>query len=284
MSRNGSGTYTLPAGNPVVTGTTISSTWANNTLNDIAATLTDSVAADGQTPMTGDLNLNTNKIVNLTPATFAGDAVEFAQFTTPTFTGNVTMSSTGFALLPAGTTAQRSASPANGMIRYNTTSNVLESYINGVWTTIGSAVPVAGPAFSAYLASNQSVTSSVATKVNIDTEEFDTDTDFDTTTNRFTPTQAGYYQINGTVYFAGTANTMTESRIYLYKNGSVFKNGTAYASGSSVATLFIQTVNTLMYFNGTTDYVELWAANTSTSPSFAGGSTLTYFSGSFIRS
>jgi hypothetical protein len=79
MSRNGSGTYTLPAGNPVVTGTTISTTWANNTLNDIAATLTDSVAADGQTPMTGDLDLNSNKIVNLTAGTVAGDAVEYSQ-------------------------------------------------------------------------------------------------------------------------------------------------------------------------------------------------------------
>jgi hypothetical protein len=64
MSRNGSGVYSLPAGNPVVTNTTISSTWANNTMNDLAAALTDSVAADGQTPMTGNLDLNTNKIVN----------------------------------------------------------------------------------------------------------------------------------------------------------------------------------------------------------------------------
>jgi len=44
MSRNGSGTYTLPAGNPVVTGTTISSSWANNTLSDIATALTGSIA------------------------------------------------------------------------------------------------------------------------------------------------------------------------------------------------------------------------------------------------
>ena len=75
MSRNGSGTYSLPAGNPVVTGTTISSTWANNTMNDIASALTDSVAADGQTPMTGDLNLNTYKIINLGNPTLAQDAV-----------------------------------------------------------------------------------------------------------------------------------------------------------------------------------------------------------------
>ena len=65
MSRNGSGTYSLPAGNPVVTSTTISSAWANTTLNDIAASLTGSVASDGQTPMTGALNMATNNINNV---------------------------------------------------------------------------------------------------------------------------------------------------------------------------------------------------------------------------
>ena len=73
MSRNGSGTYTLPAGNPVVTNTTISSTWANSTLTDIASALTGSVAADGQTPITGSLNLNSNKIVNLATPTLDTD-------------------------------------------------------------------------------------------------------------------------------------------------------------------------------------------------------------------
>ena len=91
MSRNGSGTYSLPAGNPVVTGTTITSTWANNTLTDIASALTDSVAADGQTPMTGDLDLNTNKVINLDPATVAGNAVEYSQFVNATTTSvNIT--------------------------------------------------------------------------------------------------------------------------------------------------------------------------------------------------
>lgn len=65
MSRNGSGTYNLPAGNPVVTGTTIASTWANSTLSDIATALTGSVAADGQTTMSGNLNMGNNQIVNV---------------------------------------------------------------------------------------------------------------------------------------------------------------------------------------------------------------------------
>lgn len=103
MSRNGSGTYSLPAGNPVVTGTTIASTWANNTLTDIASALTDSVAADGQTPMTGNLDLNSNKIVNLATPTLTTDAVTKAyadalvsgsgtgSFTTLTVTGTTTL-------------------------------------------------------------------------------------------------------------------------------------------------------------------------------------------------
>jgi hypothetical protein len=65
MSRNGSGTYSLPAGNPVVTGTTIASTWANSTLSDIANALTGSVAADGQTTMSGNLNMGNNQITNV---------------------------------------------------------------------------------------------------------------------------------------------------------------------------------------------------------------------------
>lgn len=59
MSRNGSGTYSLPALNPVVTGTTISSTWANNTLNDIATALTQSIASTGVTTPTANLPMGT---------------------------------------------------------------------------------------------------------------------------------------------------------------------------------------------------------------------------------
>jgi hypothetical protein len=74
MSRNGSGTYNLPSGNPVVTATTITSTWANTTLSDIATALTGSLAADGQTPATGNLNMNTNQIKNVVDPTLAQDA------------------------------------------------------------------------------------------------------------------------------------------------------------------------------------------------------------------
>ena len=82
MSRNGSGTYTLPAGNPVVTGTTISSTWSNNTLADIATALTGSLAADGQTTATGNLKMGANRITGLADAIASTDAATLSQVTT----------------------------------------------------------------------------------------------------------------------------------------------------------------------------------------------------------
>jgi hypothetical protein len=110
MSRNGSGTYSLPAGNPVVTATTISSTWANNTLSDIANSLTQSIAADGQTTITGALIGLNNTVA------FGG---------------------TGQVALPVGTTGQRSATPLSGMIRYNTTFGQYEGYSASGWSQIG---------------------------------------------------------------------------------------------------------------------------------------------------
>lgn len=148
MSRNGSGTYTLPAGNPVVSGTVIASTWANNTMNDLASAMTDSVAADGQTPMTGPLNMNSNKVTNLATGTISGDGINFTQFNTPTFggavvcsttltvVGDTTMSGTGQLKIPNGTTGQRSATPVSGMIRFNSTLNSYEGYTSYTGATI----------------------------------------------------------------------------------------------------------------------------------------------------
>ena len=63
MPRNGSGTYALPSGNPVTSGTTISSTTHNSTNTDIATALTDSIDKDGQTVITGAIDHNGNEII-----------------------------------------------------------------------------------------------------------------------------------------------------------------------------------------------------------------------------
>jgi len=57
-ARNASGVYSLPAGNPVVTGTSITSTWANNTLNDIKTEITNSLDRNGRGAMVSPLQLS----------------------------------------------------------------------------------------------------------------------------------------------------------------------------------------------------------------------------------
>ena len=58
---------------------------------------------------------------------------------TSTFAGDSTYSGTGQVKLPVGTTAQRSTSPANGMIRYNSDQDQIEGYVDGVWGGISGA-------------------------------------------------------------------------------------------------------------------------------------------------
>ena len=48
MPRNGSGNYTLPVSNPVISGTPIQSEWANSTMSDVALALTNSLSRQGQ--------------------------------------------------------------------------------------------------------------------------------------------------------------------------------------------------------------------------------------------
>lgn len=46
--RNGSGVYIAPAGNPVITGTVIQTSWANTLVTDLGNELTNSLPRDGQ--------------------------------------------------------------------------------------------------------------------------------------------------------------------------------------------------------------------------------------------
>ena len=145
---------------------------------------------------------------------------------------------------------------------------------------VSATLGINGPAFSVYLSANQSISSTTATKIAFNTEQFDTDNCFDSTTNyRFTPNVAGYYQFNGLCVNSGTSITNNWFRLY--------KNGTAYSSGlgGGVSSGYL-TLNDLVYLNGTTDYVEFYGLITATSPVFIGSTapTLTKVSGALVRS
>ena len=110
MSYNGSGTFNInSAGQPVVSGTVISSTAFNALTSDLATGLTTALTKDGQSTPTANITLGGYKITNLAAGTAAADAVRFSQLqggTTSTYitaagadtiTGTVTPTLTAYA-------------------------------------------------------------------------------------------------------------------------------------------------------------------------------------------
>ncbi len=136
------------------------------------------------------------------------------------------------------------------------------------------------PAFSAYNGSAQSLTGGSFTKLQFPTEEFDTNSNFDNATNyRFTPTVAGYYQVSAGCSI-GSVVANNYFLISIYKNGARFKDGTNFPTSSAAGDNTL--VSALVYFNGSTDYAEIYVINNNTANT-ASGSNSVYFQASMVR-
>jgi len=138
------------------------------------------------------------------------------------------------------------------------------------------------PAFSAYQSSAQTLSGGVATKITFTTEEFDTNSNYDTTTSRFTPTVAGYYQVNACVTFAN-ATAAEQNRTQIYKNGAQAKIGNNATSTVNQGATSV--VSALISMNGSTDYLEVYLFATGlggTTPTNAIAGA-TYFQASMVR-
>jgi hypothetical protein len=144
------------------------------------------------------------------------------------------------------------------------------------WATASGS---SGPAFRAFRqTSSQSVSAATWTKAQLQGETFDTDSCYDSTTNyRFTPTKAGYYQFNSTLFHinGGVMN------IAIYKNGTFASNGNTVdnSSGGNGAPV----VSDIIYLNGSTDYAEIYTWN-NLAFSIYNNSSDSFFSGIWIRS
>lgn len=146
-------------------------------------------------------------------------------------------------------------------------------------SNMGAGVVGTGPAFSAYANGGQAVSSNTYTKVQFNTEIFDTANCFDNSTNyRFTPNIAGYYQINAQagVNSGSAGSTITA---FIYRNGSAYLNNShdMYTGNYQFAN-----ASDTIYMNGTTDYLEVYvyigySANVLT------GTSSTRFSGCLVR-
>ena len=152
------------------------------------------------------------------------------------------------------------ASPATNTDR----TLVLPDEAGTVLTTATPGVPVNGPAFSAYQDGNQIITTTTWTKAALSLEAFDTNANFDTATYRFTPTVAGYYQLNASAIMQSSSANITLVAGSLYKNGTPSSYGTY---GAIAATNFFGVmVSDILYMNGSTDYVEFFIYAIATSP------------------
>ena len=125
------------------------------------------------------------------------------------------------------------------------------------------------PTFSATLSATQTVSASTFTKISFATEHWDTDSKYDTSLYRFTPTVAGYYE-----FIIGIrCNSSTTNIVSLYKNGVLWRRGVS--SGQAYTRLSI------LHESNTTDYFEAYGFTTGTQ--FLNTADDTYFQAHFVR-
>jgi len=133
------------------------------------------------------------------------------------------------------------------------------------------------PAFSAYSASGTAMTNGVYVKVTFDTERFDTNSNF--ASSRFTPTVAGYYQINSHLVYI-TTSSVSHVVLALYKNGAAetYTNFvTDTTNGSSINLSYI------ISMNGSTDYIEMFLYMAGAGTLSTQGGPQTTFNGCLVR-
>jgi hypothetical protein len=134
-----------------------------------------------------------------------------------------------------------------------------------------------GPTFHYYQTSSQTLANTTFTKLT-----FTTNTNgWDTTggmyaSSRFTPTVAGYYQINARV---GASASNTGMIVSIYKNASEYIRGNESQPATALAGV---TVSGLVYCNGSTDYIEIYGYFVSGQATDA-RQVCTYFQGSMVR-
>ena len=157
---------------------------------------------------------------------------------------NPTLPGTAGTLLPSGTTAERSGSPTNGTLRYNTDVALLEAYLNGAWTSLASgsgvtsvatgtgltggpitstgtiSIASTGVSAGSYTAAN--ITVNAQGQITTASSNSSLVTSFSAGTTGFTPSSA----TTGAVTLAGVLNVANGGTGAATLTGYVYGNGT----------------------------------------------------------
>lgn len=124
--------------------------------------------------------------------------------------------------------------------------------------SITSGAIASTPAFEARRSGTQTITNDTNTKIACDVETFDTAGDYDNATNyRFTPQTAGKYFIYGQAVMNAPVQQLKRFSLFIRKNGSDVKYISNYFTNNEA---YINNIylSTIIDFNGSSDYVELW--------------------------
>ena len=168
-------------------------------------------------------------------------------------------------------TLPTSVGSAGQYLRNSSTAGTLE------FATFG------GPAFRAERSSSQSITTSVNVKVQFDSETFDTDSDYDNTTNyRFTPSKAGYYSVTASLFVNWSVSQFSTALVKLYKNGSEYSRASHLTAAASAD--YGTIIHTdLVYMNGSTDYAEVYIFTNAGGPTVDGGADNSFFAAHWVH-
>lgn len=145
--------------------------------------------------------------------------------------------------------------------------------------SVGNVIAGNSPRFKASLTFSQTITANILTSVNIATLDFDTTSAFNTTTHRYVPQKAGFYQCSATLgpAFPTVAGAVEVS---LWKGPTLATIAIQGTHSNSASDFDVhQNCSGLIYLNGTTDYVEMFVKASVTQTLPASGS---YFSATYI--
>ena len=141
-----------------------------------------------------------------------------------------------------------------------------------------------GPTFKAYKSASQnSNTSNGSVKVTFETEVWDSNSCYDTSTSKFTPNLAGYYIITAQLEIAHTS-TGARAMAVLWKNGATYGES---AGSHGDSNFYPSTRGTwIVPMNGTTDYVEAYSYSTNNGSAYDFATNTVYrctFEGAWMR-
>ncbi len=139
------------------------------------------------------------------------------------------------------------------------TGNQATFVTNGTnWLALGANLQVA---FSVAITGSQTLATATAAKIQLNSKNKDVGGYMDATTNyRYTPLVPGLYLFSGFVGLVSEVSA-TAYQMYIYKNGASYvAQATGISSGTGAQG---EGCSGISYMNGSSDYVELWALQSS---------------------